>query len=220
VTDTARAPHGFQPASRRRHRIAAGVALAAVAIGGNALVYSNLDDARPVVQVTRDVPAGTQISADMLRPVDVDADGTVNLVDAGRMDGLIGSHAKVRLVAGSLITWESVQDAALVSDGSAVVAIQVDDGRLPHGVRERVPVLLVIPAASGSSTSPIVIEGRVVGLPSPTGSVLGTQSLSVEVDAAQAATVAAADDVRVVLAEPSADPASRPSEPPTMAGEP
>ena len=53
---------GFDPTSRRRSRIAAGVALAAVAIGGNLLVYSNLDASKPVVQAVRDVPAGEQIT--------------------------------------------------------------------------------------------------------------------------------------------------------------
>ncbi len=71
---------GFQPASRRRNRIALGVLLAAIAIGGNIYVYSTLDAKEPVVQVVRDVPAGEQITADMLRTVDVDADSTVNVV--------------------------------------------------------------------------------------------------------------------------------------------
>jgi hypothetical protein len=47
----------------------------------------------------------------------------------------------------------------------------------------------------------------VVGLPTDTSSALGLQSLSVEVVTTDAATVAAADDVRVVLVEPSEDPA-------------
>jgi hypothetical protein len=46
------------------------------------------------------------------------------------------------------------------------------------------------------------IAGRVVGLPSDTSSALGMRSLSVEVAAGEAAIVAAADDVRVVLLEP------------------
>jgi hypothetical protein len=41
-----------------------------------------------------------------------------------------------------------------------------------------------------------------------TSSALGLQSLSVEVAAADAVALAAADDVRVVLVEPGEDPAS------------
>jgi hypothetical protein len=205
---------GFTPASRRRTRIAAGVALAAVAIGGNLLVYSSLDASRPVVQAVRDVPAGEQITADMFATVDVDADSTVNLVAGDRLDSLVGSYAKVRLVAGSLVTAEALQATPLVTPGTSVVAIQVADGALPIGLRERVPVLLVVPPVGSDDEATITsIPGRVVGLPTATSSALGLQSLSVEVAAGDAATIAAADDVRVVLVEPSEDPAATDGEP-------
>lgn len=200
---------GFAPASRRRNRIAAGVALAAVAIGGNVFVYANLHDARPVVQVVRDVPAGERLTSDMLRTVDVDADTTVNLVAGDRLDTLVGSYAKVRLVSGSLITAEALQADPLVTPGNSVVAIQVADGSLPIGLRERAPVTLVIPGERGADTAgPTSVSGRVVGLPLDTTSALGQQSLSVEVGSADAAIVAAADDVRVVLVQPTPDPAT------------
>jgi hypothetical protein len=198
---------GFQPASRRRNRIAAGVALAAIAIGGNLYVYSALNAAEPVVQAVRDVPAGEQITADMLRTVDADVDSTVNVIAGDRLDSLVGSYAKVRLVAGSLVTVEALQPTPLVTAGTSVVAIQVADGSLPIGLRERVPVLLVVPG-DGSDASVVSVAGRVVGLPTDTSSALGLQSLSVEVAAADAATIAAAEDVRVVLVEPSEDPAA------------
>jgi hypothetical protein len=83
---------------------------------------------------------------------------------------------------------------------------------LPIGLRERVPVLLVVPAdRSGTDVGVVSISGRVVGLPTDTSSALGLQSLSVEVAAADASTIAAADDVRVVLVEPSEDPAAAPT---------
>jgi hypothetical protein len=197
---------GFQPAARRRNRIAAGVALAAIAIGGNLYVYSALNAAEPVVQAVRDVPAGEQITADMLRTVDVDVDSTVNVIAGDRLDSLVGSYAKVRLVAGSLVTVEALQPTPLVTAGTSVVAIQVADGSLPIGLRERVPVLLVVPG-DGSDAGVVSVAGRVVGLPTDTSTALGLQSLSVEVAAADAATIAAADDVRVVVVEPSEDPA-------------
>lgn len=200
---------GFLPAARRRNRIAAGVALAAVAVGGNLYVYSGLDSAEPVVQAVRDVPAGERITADMLRTVDADTDPSVNVIPGDRLDALVGSYAKVRLVAGSLLTAEALQPTPLVSPGTSVVAIQVADGALPIGLRERVPVQLVVPAdRSATDGAVIAVEGRVVGLPSPTSSALGVQSLSVEVAADDAATIAAADDVRVVLLEPAQDPAA------------
>lgn len=194
---------GFQPTGRRRKRIALGVLLAAIAIGGNVAIYTGLDDSAPVVQVTRDVPAGEQLSLDMLRIVDVDADPTVNVVPGDRLDSLVGTYAKVRLVSGALVTAEALQPTPLVADGSSVVAIRVPEGSLPIGIRERAPVQLVVPGDG----MPTTISGRVVGLPTATGSALGVESLSVEVAAEDAPTAASADDVRVVLVQPSTDPA-------------
>ena len=209
MTASGPATSGFRPGARRRNRIAAGVALAAVAVGGNAAVYSTLDSASPAVQVVRDVPAGTQLTSDMVRTVDVDVDASVNVV--GRIDEVLGSYAKVRLVSGSLVTGEALQGSPLVTEGHAVVALLVPEGSLPVGVRERVPVDLVRPAAfvAGQPPAPpLVVPGRVVGLPTESSSVLGEQSLSVEVTVADSALVASADDVRIVLSAPSADPAA------------
>jgi len=187
------------------------MALAAVAIGGNVLLYSSLDDTGAVVQVVRDVPAGEQITLDALRTVAADVDTTVNVIPGARLESLVGSYAKVRLVSGSLVTVGSLQATPLVTVGNSVLAIQVADGTLPIGLRERVPVMLVIPrsaTAASEGDAVVSISGRVVGLPEETASALGLQSLSVEVAAVDAATLAAADDVRVVLVEPAEDPAA------------
>ena len=191
-----------------------------MAIGGNLLVYSNLDQSKPVVQAVRDVPAGEQITSDMFRTVAVDADSTVNVIDGDRLDSLVGTYAKVRLVAGSLVTAESLQAIPLVTPGSSVVAIQVADGALPAGLHERSPVVLVVPAErSAGRRRRHSVPGRVVGLPTATSSALGLQSLSIEVAAGDAASIAAADDVRVVLVDPADDPASM-GDPATAEDEP
>ncbi len=209
---------GFNPAARRRNRIAAGVALAAAAIGGNVLVYSSLDSSEPVLQVVVDVPAGSRITAEMLRDVEVDADSTVNLVPSADATSMIGQYAKVRLVSGSLVTFESVQSGPLVTPGNAVVAIEVNEGSLPVGLRERVPVRLVLPVAQSGDPAggPLVVEGIVVALPITPTNAVGTQSLTVEVAAADGPIVAASDDVRVVLTEPSpTEPSATDSAPAT-----
>ncbi len=205
---TPAASRGFRPTARRRNRLAAGLALGAAAIGANVLVYASLNSSEPVVQVVRDVPAGEQITADMLRTVDADVDSTVNTIGGADMQSLIGQYAKVRLVAGSLVVYPAIQSQPLLSAGNAVVAIEVKAAELPVGLRERVPVLLVIPPIAGDDSGlPTTIDGRVVGLPVASESGLGTQSVSIEVEASLVASVAAADEVRIVLLVPSTDPA-------------
>jgi hypothetical protein len=200
-------PRGFRPGARKRTRIALGAVLLAVAVGGNLLVYSSLDDRTAVLQVVRDVPAGTQLSADDLRAVEVAADATVRTVAADQLAMVVGQHAKVRLVSGSLVVVEALQPEPLVAPGSAVVAVQVPDGALPIGLRERSEVQVVLAGATdgvddGDPAAPRVVDGRVVGLPTASESITGTVSVSIEVPVDVAALVATADDVGVVLLEP------------------
>ncbi|CAN5443934.1 hypothetical protein BH23ACT3_BH23ACT3_03990 [soil metagenome] len=199
---------GFRPSSRRRSRIAAGVALAAVAVGANLVVYSGLDRREPVLQVVRDVPAGEQLTSDHLREVEVAADASVRMMSGDQAGAVVGSYARVRLVAGSLVVADALQPDPLVSPGAAIVAIQVSEGALPIGLRERSRVRLVLTATrAADDPTPTVVDGRVVGMPSAPQSVSGRLSLSVEVAEHLAADVVANDDVRVVLTDPGHDPA-------------
>ena len=189
--------------------MAAGAALVAVAIGGNVLVYSSLDDRESVLQVVRDVPAGEQVVPEDVRAIQVDADDTLRSVGADRVSTIVGQFAKVRLVSGSLVVADALQSRPLISAGAAVVAIQVPEGALPVGLRERSQVQLVVPdnGDDPAATEPTVVNGRVVGLPTAPTTATGTLSLSVEVPEQLAATVVASDDVRVVLVQPGTDDA-------------
>jgi hypothetical protein len=200
------AAQGFRPAARRRSRVMVGAAFVALAVGGNLLVYSNLDQRTEVLQLVRDVPAGSLIQAGDLRAVAVGADASVRTVEAGQLDAVVGRYAKVRLVAGSLLVAETLQPEPLVSPGSAIVAVQIPEGALPAGLRERSRVQLVLPPLRNDDTgSLVIVTGRVVGLPTSPSSVTGRASLTVEVEESLAAAVAARDDVRVVLLEPGVD---------------
>lgn len=196
-------PLRFRTTGRRRRRLAAGLALGALAIAGNVFAYTSLDSAEPVVQAVRDIPAGEQLSRDAFRTVEVDVDRDVNVVPADQLESLVGTYAKVRIVSGSLLVPQAVQSTPLVEPGRAVVAVLVEPGELPIGLRERVPVQVVVPARSPEEAAE-VFEAVTVGLPTATTSALGEQSLSLEVVADDAAAIAAADRVRVVLVEPTA----------------
>lgn len=210
ATDAGR--RGVRPPARRRNRIVAGTVLAALAVAGNVWLYSNLDADEQVLQVTRDVTAGEQITADMLRPVAVEVDDSVTVVPAARLPATVGAYAKVRLVAGSLVTAASLQTGPLVTAGASVVAVRVPDGSLPIGLRERAPVDIVLPSdttvTNEQAAAPHVVAGRVVGLPHTPDSTVGLVSVSLEVDSAEASRVAAAEDVRIVLRQPVEDPAT------------
>jgi len=121
---------GFRPGSRRRNRIAAGVAIAAVAVGGNVLLYSSLNDSTEVVQFVSNISAGDLIGSDDVRVIEIDGDpGTANLVTADQIGSVVNRYARTFIPSGSLASVYLVQADPLVSPGSAVVAIAPTDRR-------------------------------------------------------------------------------------------
>lgn len=194
---------GFRPASRRRSRLATGAILAAIAIGGNALLYASLDDRTEVLQLVRNVRAGELVTGDDLRIVEVDLDSTVPAVAAADVALVVNQYARVYLPSGTLIFDQLVQSTPLVSDGAGVVAVEIRATRVPAGLSTRSQVLLVL-VEEGSSDL-FVTDGRVVRR-SAEGDDSGALSVEVAVD--DAPRVAAADDVRVVLIDPGIDPAT------------
>jgi hypothetical protein len=196
-------PRGFRPASRRRSRLAAGAILAAIAIGGNVLLYASLDDRTEVLQLVRNVRAGETVTSEDLRIVEVDLDPTVPAVAADDIALVVNRYARVYLPSGTLIFDQLVQSTPLVSDGAGVVAVEIRATRIPAGLSTRSRVLLVV--VEEGATELFVTDGRVVRS-ADEGDEGG--ALSVEVAVVDAPRVAAADDVRVVLVEPGIDPAT------------
>ena len=192
------APSPSRLSSRARGRLAVGALVVAVGVLLNLAVYRGVNDRTPVLQLARDVPAGQQLVAEDFRSVGVGSDGTFRSVPAAELNALVGSYAKVRLLAGSLLAREALQSGPLVGAGASVVAVTVPAGEVPVGVRERSKVAVVLVAADRSSKS---VNGVVVGLPT-TASSAGTVSVSIEVIAPDAAGVAAAEKVRLVLLDP------------------
>jgi hypothetical protein len=202
---------GFRPNARRRNRIAAGVALGAAAIGGNVLIYSSLNDTSAVVQAVRDIPAGSEITLDMFRVVDVDVDPTVPTIAGDQLPLLTGQYARTRIASGSLVVGVAIQAEPLVEAGKAILAIEIDKDLVPTGVRARSNLQIVTLTETNVASQPDVpemISARAMSTTTDSASGGGTVSLSIEVDAAQAALIATADVVRVVLLPPDPDAAT------------
>jgi hypothetical protein len=185
-------------------RIAVGTVLSMVAVGVVLLVFSTADRRVAVLQVVRDLPAGTQLAAGDVRSIELSTDPSLAVVRAVDIAGVMGQFTKVRIVSGGLLAAGLLQPGALVAPGSAVVAVTIPTGELPAGLRERSRVQIVIPVAGDDAPlAPVV--GRVVGLPDTPDSVTGQLSVSLEVAATDAVVVANATRVRVVLLDPGVD---------------
>lgn len=191
---------GFRPGSRRRARIAAGVAIAAAAVLANVLIYTSLSDSVEVVQFVDNVRAGERIASNDVRLVEFDGDiDGANLVPADQLGSIVNQYARTFIPSGSLASVYVVQSDPLVTPGTAVVAVAPADGLVPTGITERSRIRLVLPDGSG-------VEGRVVSIERDDAG--GAGSLSVEVDETDAAIVAGGDDFIVALLDPQVDPAT------------
>ena len=138
------------------------------------------------------------------------ADGPFATIPAGEAGSVVGAWAKVRLVAGSLVTRDQLQANPLVEPGHAVVAVRVPVGELPVGLRERSRLQIVVAAptaAASSGGTPVLlpaIDATAVAMPSTPEPGGATVSLSVELSVEDAARVAAADRIRLLLIAPGA----------------
>jgi hypothetical protein len=180
--------------------------LSLIAVGVVLFVFSTTDKRVAVLQVVRDVPAGSQLSAADVRPIELSTDPSLAVVKATDLDAVVGRYAKVRIVTGGLLATSLLQAAPLVTPGAAVVAVTVPAGELPAGLRERSRVQVVVPPA-GERAPVVPVLGRVVGLPTTPDSVTGQVSVSLELASADAVVIAGADKVRVVLLDPGLDTA-------------
>ena len=103
--------------SRARGRLALGALIVVIGVLINLAIYRSLDDKSSVLQLNRDVPAGQQISADDFRTVEIGADGAFRSVPSSDLNAVVGSYAKVRLIAGTLLAREALQAGPLVAQG-------------------------------------------------------------------------------------------------------
>ena len=197
---------GFRPSSRSRMRIAIGTLLSLTAVGVVLLVFSTADRRVAVLQVVRDLPAGSRIAAEDVRSIELSTDPSLAVIKTIDRAGVVGQYTRVRIVSGGLLASGLLQSQPLVAPGSAVVAVTIPSGELPAGLRERSQVQIVIPVV-GDAVQIAPVLGRVVGLPTAPDSVTGQMSVSFEVAVTDAVTVASASRVRVVLLDPGSDQA-------------
>ena len=162
-------------------------------------VYTRLSDRMRVLVLARDVPAGARLAADDLTVLGVAADAGLAFVPASSAGNVVGSYARVRLAAGSLLVTGATQLRPLVDAGRAVVTVSV--AAVPSGVREDARVLLVLSPAD--PTGPVaVVDARVVSPPSDTPDG-GVEALAVSVPLGDVATVVLASRVGVAVVDPA-----------------
>ncbi len=210
-----RAMPALAPAGGRQRRWSLALVAVLVTLGSAlafAVLWLNAGDRKPVLAVTRNVPAGQVIASQDIEVVRVSADPALTPVPSDRRGEIIGQTASFDLVAGTLLTEGAVGEATALEVGTAVVAVALGAGELPTAsLREGDRVLTVLTGIEGEAVedggpAPDVL-GRVIGRGATVyalerdevdGSLIVSLMVG-EPDAAAVAGAEAADRISLVL---------------------
>jgi hypothetical protein len=195
---------------RSRHGVpylVLGVLLVIVCAGGFLLVTLNSGNRKPVLALARSVGIGHVLARQDLRQVDVSADGDVSVVDAQELATVLGRTMTTNLSAGSLLTTDALGGKAFPPSGQAVAALSLKPGQFPPEVSAGAHVAVVLsPVQPNTATTapptsgPTIWEAVVTSVTSPQNSQVTV--ISVQLPAAEAPHVAAADGELAVLMVP------------------
>ncbi|GAA2092735.1 SAF domain-containing protein [Aeromicrobium tamlense] len=128
------APSAARPTPPRRRRPAVALLGVLLIVGGAALaglLALRMDSRDPVLVVATDVPAGTEITRDMLRETNVATESDL-IVPSGALSSVLGTYSRVPLVEGQLLdTTMLVRTNPLSGGQRAEVGVPLVEGRVP-----------------------------------------------------------------------------------------
>lgn len=156
----------------RRVRVG-GVALAMMllalgaALSGIALM--SVSHTRAYLAVARHVAAGTQITPDVLRTVNLPSAPGLAAMPATELDSVLGKYASVTLFPGSLLVADDVLPTT-AAPGAYQVSVCLTPGGLPSPELKPGDKLLLYPRDSSNQTFTVTLLS--VGAPEPDGTQL------------------------------------------------
>lgn len=202
TTRPPQAPVSVARTAPRRRSIMQG-ALAVLLIVAGALtagyVVLRMGSTHDYLAVARPIGAGAEVQAADVVVVRVNDAVGLNPIPAGQLRSVVGLHAKMALVPGSLLTIDQLTDTPIPAPGFQLIGMALKEGQLP-GARLTVGaqiLLVVVPdraaAASEPGSNPDLVPPRTIVAtvvdvaPSTTQ---GETLLNVQVATADAPTVA------------------------------
>jgi hypothetical protein len=175
------------------------LALAVLLVVGGGLVFVSLYRSHgrqvPVLVMARDVAAGQPIVDADLGLADVSASGVEMIPASERASMSTGKVAQVSLRKGSLLVRGQLGTTAPGAAGTGLVVVTLPADSVPAGMRAEMPVRVV----SGTAT----YDATVQDVRAP-GASTSNYAVTVRMKVEEAALVAVAKDVRLVLLPASA----------------
>jgi hypothetical protein len=143
------------PRHRRRSMLALGVVLAGLGALAGAWVFTSFSHRVSVLEVTRNVPVGAQITTADLAPVTISASSGVTTIPAQQEAQVTGLSAAVGLRAGTLLAPADLTSALVPGPGQQLVPVALKSDQLPaSGLTPGDEVLVVAtPGAAGQQAS-------------------------------------------------------------------
>jgi hypothetical protein len=185
------------------------LALAVLLVVGGGLLFVSLYRSRgqqvPVLVMARDVAAGQTLTDADLSVAEVSAPG-VDVISATQQAAIVGvtknagQVAQVALRKGSLLVQSQIGATATGVDGTGLVVVTLPADAVPSGLRAEMPVTVVVGPTTYAAT---VHDVRIPGASASTSNY----AVTVRMKVADAALVAVAKDVRLVLL-PATSPAT------------
>ncbi|SKB03769.1 SAF domain-containing protein [Aeromicrobium choanae] len=128
------APAGSRPTPPRRRRPAVALLGVLLILGGAALaglLALRMDSREPVLVVKADIPAGTELTRDMLGETNVASESDL-IVPVGAENNVLGTYARVPLNEGQLLDTSMLVRTNPLSGGQrAEVGVPLVEGRVP-----------------------------------------------------------------------------------------
>jgi hypothetical protein len=125
-------PRRGNPRRRSPAMVSIGVILVVLgALGAWRFVGVAAGGTHPYLAVFRPVPIGAPITADDLQVVKITSAAGLNPIPADEEREVIGKHAKIPLVAGSLLTPDQLTDAGAPGAGQVLVGLQLKPNQRP-----------------------------------------------------------------------------------------
>ncbi|GHB56048.1 hypothetical protein GCM10010377_53990 [Streptomyces viridiviolaceus] len=197
------------PRERKPALAALAVLLILVGALGATMLVLRAGDRIEVVKVTEDIQAGEAITDNNVTSVMVAADSGINYVEWSQLDTIKTYKAKSTIYGGSLAVGEMFAKEEQLPAGKATVGLALKEGQYPEGIKSGDVVAAYRVGTSGSSSSSdsdndassssssggaIVDDARVEKVANDSDSTVstGSKSLTLLVDAADAAALASA----------------------------
>ena len=125
-------PRRGNPRRRSPAMVSIGVILVVLgALGAWRFVGVAAAGTHPYIAVFKPVPIGATITADDLQVVKITSAAGLNPIPADEAHEVVGKHAKVQLVPGTLLTPDELTGAGSPANGQALVGLQLKPNRRP-----------------------------------------------------------------------------------------